>query len=170
MMRNAKWFVAAALVMSTAGCVESMDSSYAAPSYGSGYDNGYYSNGYYAQSNGYYAQPTYYTPPVVYSQTRYVPVPVPVPQHRPIVDDRRDVRHDEPRQPTVSRPAHHRRHTTTRRQRRTPPRRRRTTRRRRASTTMAIATTPAAITTAIAGAKGKEKGLPGISGSPLSRS
>ena len=66
MMRKPKWFVATALVMSTAGCVETMDSGYAAPSYGYGYDNGY-SNGYYAQSNGYYAQPTYYSPPVVYS-------------------------------------------------------------------------------------------------------
>jgi len=115
MMRNAKWFMAAALVMSTAGCVESMDSSYAAPSYGYGYDNGY-SSGYYAQSNGYYAQPTYYTPPVVYSQTRYVPVPVPVHQadrndRRSDGDHRGDVRHDEPRhvdrQPASPPPATH---------------------------------------------------------------
>ena len=112
MIRNAKWFVAAALVMSTAGCVESMDSSYAAPSYGYGYDNGY-SNGYYAQSNGYYAQPTYYSPPVVYSQTRYVPVPVPVPQqqtnrsndHR--WDGRRDEQRHVDRQPASPPPATH---------------------------------------------------------------
>ena len=84
MMRNAKWFVAAALVMSTAGCVESMDSSYAAPSYGSGYDNGYYSNGYYAQPTYYPQQPAYYQPAPVVTQTRYVPVPVaqPAPQRR----------------------------------------------------------------------------------------
>ena len=39
MLRKAEWLVAAALVLSTAGCVESMDSGYAAPSYG--YGNGY---------------------------------------------------------------------------------------------------------------------------------
>ena len=91
-MRKTNWFVAAALVMSTAGCVESMDSGYAAPSYGPGYGNGYY-------SSGYYAQPAYYSPPVVYNQTRYVTVPTPAPQRQ--VDrsnDRRgEARHDEPR-------------------------------------------------------------------------
>ncbi len=93
MMRKTKWFVAAALVMSTAGCVETMDSGYAAPSYGYGYGNGY--------SSGYYAQPAYYSPPVVYSQTRYVPVPVPQHadrnDHRWDGDHRSDGRHDEPR-------------------------------------------------------------------------
>jgi hypothetical protein len=121
MMRNMKWLVTAALAVSTTGCVESMDSGYAAPSYGYGYGNGY-SNGYYAQSNGYYAQPTYYTPPVVYSQTRYVPVPTPVPvpvpqhqanrtDHRSDGDHRWDGRHDEPRhvdrQPASPPPATH---------------------------------------------------------------
>src|SRR6266478_2320224 len=104
MMRKTKWFVAAALVMSTAGCVETMDSGYAAPSYGYGYGNGYH-------SSGYYAQPAYYSPPVVYSQTRYVPVPTPVPQHqadrsndhRWDGDRRSDGRRDEPRH--VERPA-----------------------------------------------------------------
>ena len=63
MFRKAEWLVAAALVLATTGCIESMDSGYAAP------------------SSGYYAAPqAYYSPPVVYSQsTRYVPVPTPVP-------------------------------------------------------------------------------------------
>ena len=87
-----------------------MDASYAAPSYGYGYGNGY-SNGYYAQSNGYYAQPTYYSPPVVYSQTRYVPVPVPQRQTNRSNDHRLDGRRDEQphvdRQPTSPPPATH---------------------------------------------------------------
>jgi hypothetical protein len=118
MMRKAKWFVAAALVMSTAGCVETMDSGYAAPSYGYGYGNGY-GNGYY--SNGYYAQPAFYSPPVVYSQTRYVPVPQHYADHsndhrwdgdhRRDGDHRADARHDEPRhvehQTSAPQPATH---------------------------------------------------------------
>jgi hypothetical protein len=91
-MRKTKWFVAAALMMSTAGCVETMDGGYAAPSCGYGYGNGYY-------SSGYYAQPAYYSPPVVYNQTRYVPVPTPAPQHYAdrANDHRWEGRHDEPR-------------------------------------------------------------------------
>jgi hypothetical protein len=92
MSSKAKFFVAAALVMSTAGCVESMDTGYAAPSYGYGYGNGSY-------SSGYYPSQAYYAPPVVYSQTRYVPVPTPVTVHQVDRgnDHRPDGRHDEPR-------------------------------------------------------------------------
>jgi hypothetical protein len=105
MFRKAEWLVASALVLTTTGCIESMDSGYAAPSYG--YADGYYSSGYYA------APQAYYSPPVVYSQTtRYVPVPtsVPVPVHQAdrSNDHRWDghdaARHEEPlhveRQPT----------------------------------------------------------------------
>jgi len=104
MMRKAKWFVAAALVMSTAGCVETMDSGYAAPSYGYGYGNGYASNGYY--SNGYYAQPSYSRPVVNNYYTTYSPPPTVVTQTRVVTpphqadrsnDHRGDGRHDEPR-------------------------------------------------------------------------
>ncbi len=98
MSSKTKLLVAAALVMGTTGCVESMDASYAAPSYGYGYGDGYY-------SGGYYPSQAYYAPPVVYSQTRYVPVPTPVPvpahqadrgtDHR--WDNHTAQRHDEPR-------------------------------------------------------------------------
>jgi hypothetical protein len=71
MFRKAEWLVAAALVLTTTGCVETMDAGYAAPSYGYGYDGGYYAGGYYPSQA--------YAPPVVYSQTRYAPVPTPVP-------------------------------------------------------------------------------------------
>jgi hypothetical protein len=97
MSNKAKFLVAAALVMTTAGCVESMDASYAAPSYGYGYGEGTY-------SNGYYPSQAYYAPPVVYSQTRYVPVPTPVavPVHQADRgndhrwDNHAAQRHDEP--------------------------------------------------------------------------
>ena len=84
-MRNIKWLAAAVLVASTTGCVESVNQGYG---YNSGYGNGYsggYSNAYYPRSNGYYSQPArmsnyYYNPrPTVVTQTRYVPVPTPVP-------------------------------------------------------------------------------------------
>ena len=102
MLRKAEWLVAAALVLSTAGCVESMDSGYAAPSYGYGYGNGYY-------SSGYYAPQAYYSPPTVYRETRYVPVPTPVPV--PVPQHRWDGHHDEPRhvdhQPSAPPPTTH---------------------------------------------------------------
>lgn len=76
-MRNVKWLVAAGLVVSATGCVET--NGYPTTSYG-GYpssyygSNGYgYSNGY---SNGYSPQPSYYQPAPMVTQTRYVPVPV----------------------------------------------------------------------------------------------
>lgn len=70
-MRNITWLVAAGLLVSATGCIES--SGYPTTSYGG-----------YPSSNGYYAQPTYQQPayyqrqPVYYQQpqTRYVPVPV----------------------------------------------------------------------------------------------
>ncbi len=81
-MRNVKWLVAAGLVISATGCVET--NGYPTTSYGGypssygsngyGYSNG--ANGYYPQSTYYQPQSTYYQPPV---QTRYVPVPVPSP-------------------------------------------------------------------------------------------
>ena len=74
-MRTFVLFGVAALAMSTAACVESVDGNY-------GYSDGYYapSQGYYAAQPAYYA-PTYYAPTQVVTQTRYVPVPVAVPQH-----------------------------------------------------------------------------------------
>ena len=78
-MRNVRWLVAATLVASTAGCVETMDSGYAPASYG--YDSpGYADSGYYARPAYYRPAPTYYYQPApqVVTQTRYVPVPVPV--------------------------------------------------------------------------------------------
>ena len=71
-MRTYKLAALAALALSTAACVESVDQGY-------GYSNGYYapeyaSGGYYAQPT-YYAQPSYYAPTQVVTQTRYVPVP-----------------------------------------------------------------------------------------------
>src|SRR5260370_34683077 len=99
MMRKTRWLAATVLALSTAGCVETMDSGYGYAQPSHGYGNGYY-------SSGYYAQPAYYSPPVVYSQTRYVPVPtpVPVPQHQADRNDHRwggdhpwDGHHDEQR-------------------------------------------------------------------------
>jgi hypothetical protein len=58
-MRNVKWLVAAALAVSTTGCVETY--GYPTTSYG-GYPSGYgYSSGNYAQPT-YYRQPAYYQP------------------------------------------------------------------------------------------------------------
>ena len=78
-MRTFKLLGVAALALSTAACVESVDGNM-------GYSDGYYApsqasygqTGYYAQP-AYYA-PTYYAPTQVVTQTRYVPVPVAVPQ------------------------------------------------------------------------------------------
>ena len=90
-MRNIKWLVAAGLLVSASGCVES--NGYPATSYGGGYPaNGYYGQPAYSNGGGnflgslfspqqpaYYQQPTYYQQQPVYyqqPQTRYVPVPV----------------------------------------------------------------------------------------------
>ena len=86
-MRTVRWLVAAGLLASATGCVET--NGYPGTSYGgypSGY-GGYPSSGYYGQpaySSGsglfgslFNQQPTYYQPPPqVVTQTRYVPVPV----------------------------------------------------------------------------------------------
>lgn len=90
--------IAAALLLSTTGCVEAMNSGYPTTSYGYGYgapayynnssyNGSYYSNGYYSQPSSYYrpypVTNNYYTTyrpaprPTVVTQTRYVPVPVP---------------------------------------------------------------------------------------------
>ena len=75
-MRTLKLLAMAALAASTTACVETVDQGYG------------YSDGYYAPSQGYYSQPAYYAPATTYyaptqvvTQTRYVPVPVAVPQH-----------------------------------------------------------------------------------------
>jgi hypothetical protein len=89
--------VAAGLLLSTAGCVEAMNSGYPT-TYGYGYGNpGYYNGGGYYSNSYYYNQPAYYRPapvnnyyttyappprPIVVTQTRYVPVPAPTPAHR----------------------------------------------------------------------------------------
>ena len=94
-MRNMTWLVAAVLAIPAAGCVESADQSYGYSDgyYSPGYSSGYYpSSGYY--SPGYYATPSvnnyYYTPsPTVVTQTRYVPVPTPVPVRQADRDDHR---------------------------------------------------------------------------------
>ncbi len=102
-MRAFKLLAMAGLAMSTAACVETVDSNY-------GYGNGYYApNQAYGQS-AYYGQPayaptyapTYYAPTQVVTQTRYVPVPVAVPQHTFAPQDNRsndrrgEDRHDHP--------------------------------------------------------------------------
>ncbi|WP_428667983.1 hypothetical protein [Reyranella sp.] len=90
-MRNVKWLVAAVLVASTTGCVESVNQGYGYNG-GYGYSNAYpsgYSNAYYPSSGSYYSRPApvnnyYYNPqPTVVTQTRYVPVPTPVPVRQP---------------------------------------------------------------------------------------
>ena len=75
-MRTLKLLAITALAASTTACVETVDQGYG------------YSDGYYAPSQGYYSQPAYYAPATTYyaptqvvTQTRYVPVPVAVPQH-----------------------------------------------------------------------------------------
>ena len=99
MMRTTKCLAAAVLATSLAGCLETMDAGYAAPSYGGyGYNGGYY-------AGGYYPSQAYYAPPAVYGQTRYVPVPTPVavPSHQADRgNDHRSeghdaARHEEPR-------------------------------------------------------------------------
>lgn len=94
-MRKAGMLVAAGVLLSTAGCVEAMNSGYPATSYGYGYGPTYYSgypNSYYygqpryyrpAPVNNYYYT-TYTPPPTVVTQTRYVAVPTP--PHRRLHD------------------------------------------------------------------------------------
>jgi hypothetical protein len=100
-MRNLRVLVSAAGMLATAGCVETMDSGYPATSYGyrNGYSSGYSQPGYYSQPI-YQSRPTYYSPPaysrappVVVTQTRYVPVAVPTPAPRPAAH-MRDSDHD----------------------------------------------------------------------------
>ena len=105
-MLTFRWLVAAGLLASATGCVET--NGYPATSYG-GYPSGYgYSSGYGYPSSGYYgsnyggyygqpsyssgglfgnmfnSQPTYYQPPPqVVTQTRYVPVPTYSPRPYP---------------------------------------------------------------------------------------
>jgi hypothetical protein len=102
-MRTFKWIAVTALAASTAACVQTVDQGY-------GYSDGYYAPNnaqpaYYGSSYGsnYYA-PSYYTPPPqVITQTRYVPVPTPVPvreanrsnDHR-WDGNRGEQRHDDP--------------------------------------------------------------------------
>jgi hypothetical protein len=107
-MRTFKLIAVAALAISTAACVETVDQGY-------GYSNGYYAPNYaqpaYYGSN-YYA-PSYYTPaPQVVTQTRYVPVPVAVPQHEANRSNdhrwdgnRGDQRHDHPQANNNPQPA-----------------------------------------------------------------
>ncbi len=110
-MRNAKWLVAAGLALATTGCVESMDAGY--PS-GGGY---YGDSGYYAEAPTTYYAP-YYEPTRVVTQTRYVPVPVAVPErtHTQQTDRSNDRRsndqqrwashNDNHQQPQASQPQH----------------------------------------------------------------
>jgi hypothetical protein len=108
-MRTFKSIAVAVLATSTAACVQTVDQ-------GSGYSSGYAPNyaaqpAYYGGSN-YYA-PSYYTPPPrVITQTRYVPVPTPVPvrdANRP--NDHRwdgnrgDQHHDRPQAQNAPHPA-----------------------------------------------------------------
>jgi hypothetical protein len=83
-MRTLKTMAAIGLMtgfaVSTTACVETVDQGYG----NYGYGDGSYapSQAYYASSPAYYAPaPTYYAPTQVVTQTRYVPVPVAVPQH-----------------------------------------------------------------------------------------
>ena len=97
-MRSAKVIVSMAVMLISAGCVETMGSGYPNTSYG--YGNGY-GSGYASQPSYYsnYSQPTYQSRPTYYSapqpvvvtQTRYVPVAVPAP--RPVAR-MRDSDHD----------------------------------------------------------------------------
>lgn len=88
-MRTLRWLVAAGLLASVTGCVET--NGYPTTSYGGypssyGYSSGYGypSSGYYGSNYGYYSQPTYYRPaPQVVTQTRYVPVPTYSPRPYP---------------------------------------------------------------------------------------
>ena len=111
-MRTFKLLAVAALAASTAACVETVDQGY-------GYSDGYYAPNYAAQQPAYYGSgygqtvyaPSYYAAqPQVITQTRYVPVPVPVrdanrsPEHR-WDGNRSDQHHDRPQAQNAPRPA-----------------------------------------------------------------
>lgn len=85
-MRDLRVLVAIGAMVTTAACVETTGPGYPATSYG------YTSQPTYYSQPVYYSRPTYYAPPppVVVTQTRYVPVAVPAP--RPIRP--RDSDHD----------------------------------------------------------------------------
>lgn len=73
-MRNLRVLVATSAILATAACVETTGSGYPVTSYGYAAQPTYYSQ------PVYYSRPAYYAPPapVVVTQTRYVPVAVPV--------------------------------------------------------------------------------------------
>lgn len=102
-MRTFKWLAMTALAVSTTACVQTVDQGYG------------YSDGYSAPSQAYYPQqssyaPTYYQPAYqptrVVTQTRYVPVPVAVPQNRPNDHRANDQRSNDHR-PDGNRGDHH---------------------------------------------------------------
>jgi hypothetical protein len=111
-MRTFKLIAVAALAASTAACVETVDQGY-------GYSDGYYAPTYAAQPAYYgssygstYYAPSYYAPTQVVTQTRYVPVPTPVPvrdanrsnDHRGDAN-RGDQHHDRPQAQNTPHPA-----------------------------------------------------------------
>ena len=94
-MRNRRVPISRVLVslstmIATAGCVETTGSGYPTTSYG--YGSGYASQPGYSSQPIYQIRPTYYSapPPVIVTQTRYVPVAVPTPRPSRMRDSDRD--------------------------------------------------------------------------------